>query len=79
MPNNSIGLTDVLELLFERHPVVRLALLADEGVSVLGAVAHQVLHQLVHVASVLGQNGAGKGRAGCARWGDWNENGPYNR
>ena len=64
MPNNSIGLTDVLELLFERHPVVRLALLADEGVSVGGSVAHQVLYQLVHVATLPGEDGPGERGAG---------------
>ena len=50
---------DIFELLFERHPVVGLALLANQGVAVAGPVTHQVLDHSVHVTSVTGKNWSG--------------------
>ena len=45
----------------EGHAVVGVALGADESVSVVGAVPHQVLHHAVHVGTVPRQDGAGDG------------------
>ncbi len=43
--DGACALTDELELLAQRHAVVRLALAADERAAVLGAVPDQQLHQ----------------------------------
>ena len=64
------ALTEVLELLLERHAVVSLALAANERVPVGRTVADQVVQQAVHEAALPRQHGTRQRRPGARPCGD---------